>query len=360
MTHVPVPIFDGHNDCLLRLRQGGGDPVRAFLDGDGTGHLDLPRARAGGFAGGMFAVFVEPVEDGSSAHVNELMKADTYDIPVPPALETAHARRETLAMMALLARIADASQGRVRLCRGIADVRECMATGTLAAVLHLEGADAIDPDLEILDALVAAGVRSIGPVWSRPGPFGDGVPFRFPSSPDIGGGLTDLGKRLVRECRRRRLLVDVSHLTERGFRDVVEIGGAPIVATHSNAHAVCAHSRNLLASQLAAIRESGGLAGINFAATFLRPDGRLDVDTPLDQLLRHLDHLLGRLGEDGVGWGSDFDGATIPKAIGDVAGLPKLVDAMRAHGYGEALIEKVCWRNWLGVLERTWGAPPTG
>ena len=98
------------------------------------------------------------------------------------------------------------------------------------------------------------------------------------------------------------------------------------------------------------------MVGVNFAATFLRADGRLDVDTPLEQVVRHFDHLIECAGEDGVGFGSDFDGATIPAHLGDVAGLPRVIEAMRTHGYGEALIEKLCWRNWLSVLERTWGA----
>jgi len=132
----------------------------------------------------------------------------------------------------------------------------------LAPVLHIEGAEAIDPNFEFLDVLYEAGLRSLGPVWSRPNAFGHGVPFRCPSSPDTGPGLTDLGKELIGACNRLGILIDLSHLNERGFWDVAAISNAPLVATHSNAHALSPHSRNLIDSQLAAIRETGGIVGV--------------------------------------------------------------------------------------------------
>ena len=111
--------------------------------------------------------------------------------------------------------------------------------GNLAAVLHIEGAEAIDPELEALEVFYAAGLRSLGPVWSRPNVFGHGVPFRFPSSPDTGPGLTDAGKELVRACNRLRIMLDLTHLNEAGFWDVAALTDAPLVATHSNVHALC-------------------------------------------------------------------------------------------------------------------------
>src|SRR5690606_18759327 len=113
------------------------------------------------------------------------------------------------------------------------------------------------------------------------------------------------------------------HLNEKGFRDVAAISDAPLVASHSNVHAICEHARNLTDWQLGAIRDSGGLVGLNFATGFLRPDGRMNADTGLDVMVRHIDALLEALGEEGVGLGSDFDGALIPAAIGDVSGLPR-------------------------------------
>lgn len=347
-----VPIFDGHNDALLRLQMNEGESAESFVAGVDRGHLDLPRAKAGGFAGGMFACFT-PSPKQPKQKVTRTRSG--YEESFPRTPDLAEAGRTTLGLAADLFRIEALSDGQFKVARRASEIAECIQTGRIAATLHIEGAEAIDTDLDALEVLYQAGLRSIGPVWSRPNAFGYGVPFKFPSSPDIGPGLTDEGKALIRACNRLRILVDLSHLNEKGFWDVQAESDAPLVATHSNAHQICPVSRNLTDRQLHAIRESDGLVGLNYAVCFLREDGDNNADTPLTTMLRHLDHLIEHLGEDRVGLGSDFDGATIPKAIGTAAGLQNLVQAMRTHGYGEDLIEKIAWRNWVSVLERTWG-----
>jgi membrane dipeptidase len=349
-----VPIFDGHNDVLLRLYRNAGGP-QAFLDGEAKGHLDLPKALEGGFAGGLFAVFVPTTGKAGSSTGDTSPSSAGSDAPTAPAVELGAAQSVVFSMVSLLFRIERESRGRVRICRNVSDIRQCMNDGVLAPVLHIEGAEAIDQNFEILDVLYAAGLRSLGPVWSRPNAFGHGVPFACPSSPDTGPGLTDLGKELIRQCNRLRLLIDLSHINERGFWDVAAISNAPLVATHSNAHALSPHSRNLTDKQLAAIRETGGMVGVNFATSFLRPDGARDADTSIELVIEHLEHMLEHVGEDGVGLGSDFDGARMPSGIGTAAGLQNLVEAMRTRGFGKPLIEKVCFRNWLRVLGQTWG-----
>jgi membrane dipeptidase len=345
-----VPIFDGHNDVLLRLhRRAGGDPVTAFLEGEDSGQLDFVKARKGGFAGGLFAIFVPPTRrKNAEGTQNGLTATDA------PAVDLAEAQRVTFAMAALLLRIERESQGRVRICRTVGDIEHCFANDTLATVLHIEGAEAIDEKFDVLNVLHAAGLRSLGPVWSRPNAFGYGVPFRCPSSPDTGPGLTDLGKALIAECNRLRIMIDLSHLNEKGFWDVAALSNAPLVATHSNAHALSPHSRNLTDKQLAAIRETGGMVGVNYAVSFLRQDGKQDKNTPAQTIVDHAAYLIEHLGEDGVGLGSDFDGAMIPAELGNAAGLQILVEAMEQRQFGTALIEKVCFRNWLRVLGRTW------
>jgi membrane dipeptidase len=351
-----IPIFDGHNDVLLRLmlKQEADGGVRSFLAGDGAGHIDLPRARAGGFAGGLLAVFVPPRE--RHADLDSMTQAAAYDVPLPVPAELTHAQAVALQMIALLFRIVRRSEGAVRLCRDVGEIRASMEVGALATVLHIEGAEPIDRDFRMLEILYEAGLRSLGLVWSRSNIFGHGVPFRFPSTPDIGPGLTDEGRALVTACNELGVMIDLSHLNEKGFWDVASLSAAPLVATHSNVHALSPHSRNLTDRQLAAIRDSGGMVGLNFATGFLRDDGRMHGDTPLDVMVRHTDYLIEHLGVEGVGFGSDFDGAKIPDEIGSVAGLPKLVEAYRAAGYDDATLEKLCFDNWLGVLERSWRA----
>jgi membrane dipeptidase len=166
--------------------------------------------------------------------------------------------------------------------------------------------------------------------------------------------LTDAGKALVRACNRLGIMLDLSHLNERGFWDVTEISDAPLVATHSNAHTLSPSTRNLTDKQLDAIKESEGMVGLNFAVYDLRDDGHNDPDTPLDILVRHIDYLVEHLGIDCVGLGSDFDGTRIPQAIGDVTGLPKLIAALREHGYDDVSLRKLAFENWVRVLDKTW------
>ncbi|HET7410984.1 MAG TPA: membrane dipeptidase, partial [Paracoccaceae bacterium] len=230
--------------------------------------------------------------------------------------------------------------------------RAAMGSGRVAIVPHIEGAECIDPNLDALEVLHAAGLRSLGLVWSRPNAFGDGAPMAAQETVEPGAGLTDAGRALVREAERLGIMVDLSHLTEAGFWDVAKIATKPLIATHSNAHAVCPSARNLTDRQLSAIAESGGVVGLNFHVGFLRPDCREDGDTAVTVMLRHLDHLLAVLGEDGVALGSDYDGCKVPDEIGDVAGLPRLIAAMRQAGYGEKLIARICRDNWLDALEK--------
>ena len=122
----------------------------------------------------------------------------------------------------------------------------------------MEGCEAIDADLAALETFYAAGLRSLGPVWSRNNIFGHGVPFAYPMDPDTGPGLTEAGKRLVKACNRLGIMIDLSHITEKGFWDVAKLSDQPLVASHSNVHAITPVARNLTDRQLDAMRESQG------------------------------------------------------------------------------------------------------
>jgi membrane dipeptidase len=339
-------IFDGHNDALTREDHGG------LVGGRTGGHVDLPRMREGGMRGGIFAIFSpSPGDTSTRVHTRPDGVVEVpYAPPLPQRDAAAHART---AADRLLAAERD---GHVRVARGIADVDAARADGEPpVAVLHLEGAEAIDPGLEELERWHAVGLRSLGPVWSRANAFASGVPFRFPSSPDTGPGLTDAGRALVRRCAELGILVDLSHLNEAGFWDVARLDAGPLVASHSAAHAICPASRNLTDAQLDAIGRSGGLVGIVFAVAFLRPDFAEDADTPLELIVEHARHVRDRIGIEHVALGSDFDGAKIPAALGDAAGFPRLLDAFRDGGFTADEVDALAWRNWRRVLAAWWG-----
>ena len=341
-------VFDGHNDVLLRLwtnAGSGGDPIAEFCDGTGQGHIDGPRARAGGLAGGFCAIYIPSGDDPARVVDDE----GHYDIPLTRPLDRRQSLDTALEMMAIAHRLDRA--GAWRLCRTAGEVRSTMKQGIFAAVLHLEGCEAIGADLVALETFHAAGLRSLGPVWSRHNIFGHGVPFAFPRTPDTGPGLTEAGFALARACDELGIMIDLAHITEQGFWDVAKTSTRPLVATHSNAHALTPISRNLTDRQLDAIRERKGIAGLNYATTMLRPDGQEDADTPLADMVRHIDYMVERMGIDCVALGSDFDGATIPRAIGDAAGNQALVTALRRAGYDEAECALLCRENWLRLLD---------
>ncbi len=371
-TAPRIPVFDGHNDTLLSLMTTGRD---FFAESD-VGHIDWPRARRGGLVGGFFAVFVpDPtrLSEKESVALEELLGSDPDDLILVnengPTL--AYAQQFTIAEIAALLRIetGDGTPFRRKKKRLVTrddwdtvtpvitarDLRQQIENDEFSAILHFEGAEMIDTNFNALETFYETGLRSLGIVWSRSNAFGHGVPFGFPSSPDTGPGLTSAGKALVKACNELGIMVDVSHLNEAGFWDVVDATSKPVVASHSNAHAICASSRNLTDKQLDAIRDSDGLVGLNFNVPFLRPDGERDATMPLDVMADHIDYLVDRIGLERVALGSDFDGAQMPDDLSDASKLPNLMETLRQRGYDDDALKKIGYQNWVRVLELTWG-----
>ena len=352
----PFVVFDGHNDSLLEYFHPTRKTDKSFFERNDEYHIDLPRIREGGFGGGFFAVFVPPQSGRGIKKFNpkDYITDKGYFEPLDKALKFNYAQPIAMSVSAGLFKLEAESKGQLKVTRTVKEIEDCFAKDVIAAVLHFEGAEAIDPDLNALEIFYRAGLRSLGPVWSRPNAFAEGVPFQIPQSPDTGPGLTDAGKALVKACNQMGILIDLSHLNEKGFWDVAKLSDAPLVATHSNVYAISPWTRNLTDKQLDAIKESDGMVGLNFAAGFLRPDGADDVNTPLDIMVQHVDYLVERLGIDRVGFGSDYDGAEVPNDVGDVSKLPNLIAALRKGGYDDESLRKITHENWLRVLRKTW------
>ncbi|WP_296106965.1 dipeptidase [uncultured Agrobacterium sp.] len=347
-------VFDGHNDVLLRLWHNdkkGQDPVQEFIGGTSQGHIDARRAKAGGLAGGFCAIYIP----SGDLILQEPDANGHYVTPLAAPLQRQPSLDIAMEKMAIAYRLERA--GGWKICRSTADISKAMDDNIFAAVLHMEGCEAIDEDLDALEVFYAAGLRSLGPVWSRHNAFGHGVPFAYPMSPDTAPGLTDAGFELVKRCNELGILIDLAHITEKGFWDVAKTSDQPLIASHSNAHGLTGVARNLTDRQMDAIKESRGLAGLNYAVTMLRPDARDDADTPLSDMVRHIDYMVERMGIDCVALGSDFDGATVPAEIADAAGNQNLVAALKAAGYSEEELAKMCRENWLRVLAQAWHEP---
>ena len=216
--------------------------VDAFVNGDGQGHIDLPRMQTGKMTGGLFAMYVSSPADNALDFSK--LNGDSYEIPLPPKLPVEAALPVVLRQAGLLHGFVAQSSGRMKLCCSATDIKQTMQNNSIAAVMHLEGAEAIDDELLNLDMLYKLGLRSLGPVWSRPTKFAHGVPFKYPGSPDTGPGLTDLGEALIARCNELKILIDLSHINEKGFWDIARLSSAPLIATHSNVHKLCATTRN--------------------------------------------------------------------------------------------------------------------
>jgi membrane dipeptidase len=339
-------VIDGHNDVLTHLHENAADDDALLHEGSAT--ITVPSARAGGLAAGLFAVLptVGPLDLERTP--------GGYEIPLAPAVPWEESARSVGALAARLFRLLRACDGHLRLVRDVDDLDACLAGDALGVILHFEGAEPIDTNLEALEIWHAAGLRSLGPVWSRPNAFGHGVPFRFPSTPDTGEGLTAAGVGLVRRCAELGIAIDLSHLNAAGFWDVARTLDAPLIASHSGVHALCPSARNLTDDQLDAIAASGGLAGINFDVGSLREDGADDADTPALRIAEHARYVADRVGVDHVALGSDFDGATMPAAVSDAAGLPAVLAALEAVGFEGDEIDRIASGNWRRVLAASW------
>jgi membrane dipeptidase len=351
------PVFDGHNDTITRLREIGG----SFFEENEAFHINLPSAQQGNLVGGFFAIWIPSPEeppisvDNDADHVPDMYKAIESR---PPMMGTAYAQNYAIASLGQLLKLEQASNGAIRIVRTVADLEAAIADGAFAIEIHFEGAEPLDPDLDALETFYAAGLRSIGPVWSRANLFADGVPFAFPGSPDSGDGLTDAGKRLVKRCNELGIMLDVAHLNEKGFWDIAAISDDPIVGTHNGAWSISPSPRNLTDKQLDAIKDSNGLVGINFHVGFLNPlgDASTAENTPLTFIADHLDYIANRIGIDKVALGSDFDGARMPGDLVNAAGLPKLMAELKRRGYDDENLAQIGYKNWLRIFRATWAA----
>lgn len=356
---MKYPIFDGHNDTILNLYLKERGKERSFFEKSEHGHIDLPRAKEGGLAAGFFAHFVTnpPKEQTMTPDSYPGSKKDDaggYELKKPVGLDYEYATRFAMGMANLMLEIVRESDGAVKITTTVDEIESCMKNDVLAMIYHFEGAEMIDEDLNALYLFYAAGMRSLGPVWSRDNIFAHGVPFKFPSSPDTGPGLTDAGKRLLKACNQMGILFDLSHINEKGFWDTESLTTAPLVATHSNAHALCPSARNLTDKQLDAVKASNGVVGLNYHVGFLREDGQMKGETSLSEIVRHARYMADRIGTDHIALGSDFDGAKMPDDLKDAAGLPKLVQALADAGFSHDDLMKITHQNWLRVLTDTW------
>ena len=310
-VHTTAVVVDLHCDALQDLHAG-----RRTLDRRSSrGHVDLPRLRQGGVDVQVFAAFVaDPA--GGPARARALI--DTFHT----------------AMRANTAQITHVTT--------VAEIERAQRTGKIAAVLSIENGDALGGDLRALDDFYRRGVRMLGLTWNHSNALGDGAHARQH------GGLTDLGRAVIRRMDDLGMVVDVSHLSEAAFWDAAGVVRGPFVASHSNAAALYRHPRNLTDEQLRAVAKRGGIVGVNFYPGFLGA-------ATLDRVLDHIDYMVKVMGVDHVALGSDYDG--VPRTVvglDDVSKLPNLTAGLQRRGYTREQIHKILGSNALRVFRQVW------
>lgn len=276
-------------------------------------HFDLTRAPQGYTQ--VFAAYIAP---------------EYYDDPMA----------RTMAILNLMKKEIDKKTNRAELCTNSAERTIALENGNMPVFLSLEGAEAIKT-AEDVKRIYDAGVRFVALTWNNSNHLAGGV------LDEEGTGLSVLGRRMIYEMEKLGMIIDVSHLNDRSFWDVARVTSYPIIASHSCSRTICRNKRNLTDEQFKAICVKGGVVGINLYSDFLVSRGKAQIK----HIIKHIDHFLKLGGENHIGIGSDFDGMNKPvEGISGVEDMPKLIEAFRANGYSERLIDKICFGNFERVM----------
>lgn len=306
-------IVDFHCDTLYLIEKDNRDITKK----NDKGHIDLIRLDEGMVHLQVFATFVEP----------EYMRKD--------------AAAKTLKMIDKLYQLMEKTDKIKLILRG-KDVDEAKSENKLGALLSIEGGEALEGDLSLLRMFYKLGVRAMTLTWSLRNDLGDGI---------LGSdnyGITAFGKDVIKEMNRLGMIVDVSHLNERGFWDAINICEKPLIASHSDCKALCRHPRNLSDEQIKAIADKGGVIGINFCPNFLRDDDNASIEDVLD----HIEHIVNLVGINHVGFGSDFDGIEkTPLGLDDVASFPKILDGLKKRGFSDDEINSISHVNFERIIK---------
>jgi membrane dipeptidase len=373
-VHKSAFVVDFHSDSIDRLFEDGSD----FGVLSSSGHMDIPRLLEAGVDLQFFAIYVSP----------DMVSEDEND-PDSSAIR-AHV------MIDRLEEILEKYPDRVGLAKTAAEAREIASSGRVAVAIGLEGGHIIENSIEKLRVFHARGARYMGLTWNNTNDWADAAKVETEEGTRH-GGLTDFGVEVVKEMNRLGMIVDVSHVSESTFWDVIEVADKPVIASHSCVYSIDPHYRNLKDEQIEAIAENGGLIGINFYPAYLDStfnrleneaydvhDAELDSlkelyrDQPVEYYARrnkiigeamggytipytlivdHIDYIVNLVGADHVGLGSDFDGVPVlPAGMEDVTKLPEITMLLIERGYDEVQIRKILGGNFMRVFEAVTGS----
>jgi membrane dipeptidase len=327
-------ILDGHIDVPYRLEKGR--DARGVLSEDisertAHGDFDYPRAKAGGLDVAFMSIYV------------------------PPKYESGGARRYADGLIDLVESFAKKWPDKFALARSPAEARANAAAGTISLAMGMENGSPLEHKLDHVAHFQRRGVRYITLAHSKDNHVADSSY----EGKNTHRGLSVFGKEVVREMNRVGIMVDVSHISDAAFWQVIELSRAPVIASHSSCrHFTPGWQRNMSDEMIVALAKNGGVIQINFGSQFLDASIQKQRFGPkryatVEQVFEHIDHVVKLVGNDHVGLGSDFDGVgdSLPVGLKDVSGYPNLIRVLLDRGYGDEAIEKICSGNVLRVWQ---------
>ena len=302
-------IIDTHCDTLALLRKNN------FLCGSSDMNLSLPRLIRGDVKLQCFAVCVHPDSNGKCFY-DGMKLINEYD----------KLTSNTHMLMSI---------------KNKGDIKELLASDKIGAMLTVEGGDMLEGNKDNFDILFEKGMRMFSPTWNNSNCLCGGIG-------ENSDGLTDFGKEILLRCEEKGVIIDVSHISEKGFWDATELVSKPFIASHSNAKSVCSNKRNLDNEQLKAIKAHSGCVGVNFYPPFLNNSGKASTD----DIIRHIEYIASCIGIEYVSIGSDFDGVEndLPKGMEHPGKLQNLCERLRKLNYSESDIDLVCHGNMLRIM----------
>ncbi len=310
-------FVDAHCDTVTRIMDTGEELFK------NTCHIDMERMSSYGKYLQFFAAFVSPEFGRAYAMRRAVQIIDKYYEQI------------------------NINKCYITPCLNYGDIEAAFAEGKAAALLSIEGGDALQGELSALRVFYRLGVRSICLTWNHRNEIADGVADETP-----GGGLTPFGRKVVSEMNSLGMLVDLSHIAEKGFWDVMGETESPVIVSHSNARKICGHRRNLRDGQILEVKRNGGVIGINLYPLFLNDSGKADMT----DVIKHIEHIASLAGEDSIGIGADFDGIElVPDGINGIQDVVKIFNELARLNYTQQSIEKLAGANFIRVIRQVLG-----
>ncbi len=324
--HFDSILVDAHNDTMMHVIDDRGF-FKLDIGEDTDLDIDISKAKEGGLDLAFFAAF-----------------SDLVGTSYEDSLESNH---NSLALINALYETEARNQDSFEIAFDYKDMIRIAEEGKFCGLSTIEGCYGFHEStgLELVRQYRDLGVRVLAYVWNSPNHLGQGTQGK------VDQGLSEFGIRMTKELNRLGLLIDLSHMNEKTFWDVIRESKSPVIASHSCAGALRDHVRNLSDQQLLAIRDNGGLVGVNYCQSFLRDKSE---EAMISDLVDHIDHMVEIMGIDHVGLGSDFDGADMPADLKDSRDLPKLTEELLKRGYSEKDIRKILGENILNIFKRVY------